>query len=1033
MPKRAQYVVSWSPEDSRYFLTDGDCSPLDDERDWLKWVQDHRSFAFHGHGARLNLLKERRSRGGEGYWYAYQRREGAMIKRYIGRDEQLNLARLEEIAAPGGEDGAGPPSYPDPVQFEPLLMPKLQLPRPQKSHLVRERLLQLLDTSLERKLTIVAGPGGYGKTTLIGQWIAQCAQRPAHASSPRIASVILDEGDNDPIRFWHYSITACQQLLAGSGKGAREPLELLLAHRLPPFKPLEMMLTSLLNELSALAYPAVLILDDFHVISSPKVVETLTFFLDHLPASFHLIMLIRGDPPLSLTRLRACNELLDIYPPSLAFSLEETSAFFEQELSFSLSPSILQQIYERMDGWPTGLRLLARDLQGADGTREIERMLAAFTGSHWSIQDYFLNEVLYQLATEQQEFLLQTSILPRFTAPLCDAITGRTDSASQLAVLRRGDLFLVPLDGINEWMRYQSLFAGAMQQEARRRLGDERLRQFAARASIWYEEHGLLAEAIETALNAADFQHAASLIERFSVSRQQGNISTIPELYSLNRWLEQLPREELERSPDLCIQYALTMLSLRAEGLRLSGERECIDHLLQSAEQGWRDVNNTAKLAEVFAFRALLARRDGHLLQAVTWAKQSLVWLPQEKRNWRNLSLSVVGIGELLDGNLKDSCEFLLEALLLTERQGNRIYARAIRGMLAWASMEQGELRSTAEQFRQVQAEAQAQGDHDDIARTRLGLAQVEYQWNNLEDAERAAHKALAFGEQMHVEELEVRATALLALIEHARGRSAQALQRLTTRLARGQASTSPASHQLYRELQATQVRIQLANGDLAAVRRWFASSERREEVLPLLQRRREQLLRARLLLSQGEEAIEMLQSLDTTALQTGHVYFRLEVQVVLALAYSRQGLQKRAMKLLRELLETTRGEGYLRQFIDEGQELADLLRKLLPHLHEKALRAYARQILSAFVREGGATAIGLVLDANLLLEPLSPQEQKVLRLLAAGNSNTEIARLLVVSVNTVRTQVQSVYRKLNVNNRVEASAMAHQLEQSPL
>ena len=1003
-----------------------------------------------------------------------------MVKRYVGRSTQLSMERLEEIAArlsngyeaqptpasvsqisqlseptaaqrrvgtmhasdQSSSDGAEkttkstsalPSSMyresaklsSSPLPFEPLLMPKLQLSRLQKSLLPREHLLELLDTGLEHKVTLVSGPAGYGKTTLVSQWIAE---RTAHTDFPRVASVTLDEGDNDPIRFWRYIIAACQQFRTGFGK---EALELLLANRLPPFKPLEMMLTALLNELSLLEHPGILILDDFHAIRSLHVIETLGFFLDHLPTSLHLLLLIRGDPPFSVARLRARNELLDIYPPSLAFSLEETRAFFEQELSFALSPKLLRQMYERLEGWPTGMRLLARALRWSDSEQDIERVLAAFAGSYWSIQDYFLNEVLHMLSAEQQEFLLQTSFLPRVTASLCDAITDRTDSARLLEVLRGGDLFLIPQDEKGEWARYHSLFAEAMQQEARRRLGDEQLRQLAARASTWYEEHGLLVEAIETALDAAESTNAASLIAQFIESKQQDNALASTELYRLHRWLERLPEKELERHPDLCVNYALTLLFTLMEGPRSLDGEERIHHLLQVAEQQWRDANNTTKLAGVFAFRALLARQEGNILQALTWAKQSLAWLPPEDRTWRNLSLSVVGSGEILDGHLDNARTFLLAALRLSEQQGNLIYARATRGMLNWARFEQGELRSTSEQFRQMQAEARMQEDRDDIAHTQLWLAQIMYQWNTLEEAEQAAHEAFEIGEQMNVEEFRALATAQLALIEHARGQTAQAQQRLTAWLAREQTPVSPHSYQISRMVQAALARIQLASGDLVVVERWFASIERREEILPLLQHQREQLLRARLLLAQREiaSAIELLESLGQAALQTGHNYFKLETQAVLALAYSRQGSQAKAHEQLHELLATTHSEGYLRLFLDEGEELATLLRGFRPHLHEKVLLAYLRHILSAFTPEIGISAQKTTSEMVLLREPLSPQEQKVLRLLAAGNSNAAIAREFVVSVNTVRTQLQSIYRKLNVNNRVEASAVAKQLE----
>jgi LuxR family maltose regulon positive regulatory protein len=1074
--------MSWSPQQALYLFTvperSSALSSVEEGRDWQKWLEAHHAFAFHGRNGKINLLKEKRKRGGEGYWYAYRRHKGQMVKCYVGRSAHISIARLEEIAlqlsqeapiqhrpasashtspmdVPRGTRGLGEmqsvagqswgaarkmdkdtpalttrmpsdstTSHSGAVSFETLLLPKLQLPRLQKSLLPREHLLGLLDRGLDYKVTFITGPAGYGKTTLIGQWIATRSTQP---DFPHIASVTLDEGDNDPIRFWRYIIAACQQWQAGFGT---EALELLRAHRLPPFKPLEMMLTTLLNELSQLEHPGILILDDLHVITSPPVVETLSFFLEHLPSSLHMVLLVRGDPHFSVARLRARNELLDIFPPYLGFSLDETRAFFEQELPFTLSPSLLRQIYKRLEGWPAGLRLFVKSLRLHPSEGEIEGVLSTFSGSYWNIQEYFLSEVLHTLPVEQQEFLLQTSILPRLTAELCEAITGREDSARLLEALRAGDLFLVPLDSVGQWARYHSLFAEAMQQEARRRLGDEYLSELAARASIWYEQQGLLFDAIETTLNAAEFQRAASLVEGF-LARNQLNTPSVSEVYSLKRWLECLPQEELERHPDLCVHYAMTLLFILMERPHFPTGKERIYHLLQVAEQRWRDANNTEKLAEVFAFRALLARQEGNILQAVTWARQSLAWLKAQDRTWRSIALSTVGTGEVLDGSLETARQSFVEALVLNEQLGNLTYARAIRNMLGWASLEQGALHQAAEQFRQIQGEARTQEDYDDIARTQLLLAHIAYQWNHLEEAEQAAREALSIGEQTHVEEFQAQAAIRLARIEHARGQSALAQQRLITWLAQAQTPTSLQSYQLRREVEAALARIQLASNNLAAVERWFATIERRDEILPLLQRQREDLLRARLLLAQGESAaaIELLESLDAAARTTGHSFLSMESQVVLALAYARRGFQAEARERLRELLAGACSEGYVRLFLDEGEELAELLRGLLPSLHEKALLAYTKHLLSAFAEQMSDPTPQTTPGASRFLEPLSPQEQKVLRLLAAGNANAEIARELVVSINTVRTQVRSIYRKLNVHNRVEASAIARQLD----
>ncbi len=1027
MPKRAQYTICWSAERESYLLSDLQDSTaypfVEQGGRWQLWLAEHRAFAFHGRNGQLNLLKEKRKRGHEGYWYAYRRYEGKVIKRYIGGNEQVRVERLEEIALLLTDGESSSPSATVP-SFEPLLMPKLQLPQSQKSLLPREHLLELLDKGLERKVILISGPAGYGKTTLAAQWVAA---RTTRADFPHVAGVVLDEGDNDPVRFWHYIIAACQQLQPGFGKEAQR---LLLAHRLPPFKSLHMMLIALLNELSQLQYPVMLILDDLHVINSPQLVETLNFFLEHMPTSLHLVMLIRGDPPFSVARLHARNELLDVYPPQLVFSLEETSAFFERELAVALTPKIIRQIHERLEGWPAGMRLFVRALRWSDREPEVERMLSAFAGSYWSIQEYFLREVLQRLPPDQQEFLLQTCVLPSISGALCDAVMDREDSADLIQALRGGDLFLIPLDRTGTWARYYPLFAEAVQQEARKRFGDERLMLLTSRASAWYEAHGYLIEAIETALEAAEFTRLASLIQRFVDSRQQTSAATIPEIYSLYRWLERLPEEELARNPNLYMSYAMTLLFIGMDGSQMQDSKERILYLLQTAEQRWRETDNTEKLAEVFAFRSLLAQQEGNILLSMTWARQALAWLPAEERSWRHLALSVMGMGEVLHGTLAKARAYLQEALLFNEQISNRMYARAIKGMLSWASAEQGELRQSAEQFLQMQAEARAQEDRDDIARTQLGLAFVAYQWNRLEDAEQATYEALAISEEMGVEELQAGAAMRLAFIAHARGQIPQAQRRLTTWLVQQQTPTTPLSYQLQREVQGALVRIQLANDDLTSAERGLADHDGREETLPLYHRQRQQLLRARLLLAQGEmnAAIEQLEPLHAAAQQTGHIHFALEIQAVLALAYAQQSEYKKAREQLIALLKMTRSEGYLRLYLDEGSAMADLLRSLLPHLHEKALLHYVQRVLSAFAPSNEPVGSEELPD-KALPEPLSPQEQKVLRLLAAGNSNAAIARELVVSINTIRTQVQSIYRKLNVNNRVEASTIAHRLD----
>ncbi|QBD74568.1 hypothetical protein EPA93_00590 [Ktedonosporobacter rubrisoli] len=1081
MPKRAQYTIYWSAEQDCYLFKEAQelaARPsLFVEESLKAWLEEHSAFAFYGRNGQINLLKERRSRGTEGYWYAYRRAKKHVSKRYVGRSSQLSIERLEEIAtllvnehSPSSSSGQvtfvsqidgssakthalqaaahqvssgkGPvediihakanttraesaPTASASLPRLPLLLSKLQLPHLPPGLLARTHLLELLDKAPTYKVTLISGTAGSGKTTLVASWVAA---RHTRAHFPPVAYITLDEGDNDQLLFWHYIITACQSFDPKLGK---EALAALYAHRPPTLKPLEMMLVTLLNALSQLEQPAILILDDLHTINSSQVAQTLSFFLEHLPPSLHLILLARGEPPFSLVRLQAHNEILDISPLNLRFSLAETKAFFTKELPFSLAPGLVQRIYERLEGWPTGLRLFAEALHWFGPAQNIEEMLTAFSGNYLNIQQYFLHEILHTLPAALQEFLLYTSNLPLITASLCDTITGRTDSAQHIAALYRGDLFLIPLDGSGKWARYYPLFAEAIAQEAHHLLGEACLDELAERASLWYEEHELFAEAIETALKAKAFPRAARLIAKFIDSGQQASILAAPEIYRLKRWLEALPDKILAHQPELCMHAALTLLLTLLEQARLLEGKERLLYLLQMAEQYWRDTNQITKLARIFAFQALLARIEGNILQAMTWARQALSWMPAEEQMWRALALTSLGIGEMLDGSLTNARGLLRETLALNERQGNPISTRATRSRLAIVSFEQGELRLANEQLHQLLAQARAQQDRDDIARTQLQLGRIAYYWNDLNAAEQAIQEALAYGKEINIEEVLALAAVQQARIIHARGHSAQAQQHLTIWLAQHQTAITPQSQQLSREVQAQLASIQLANGDLAAVERWLASLKGGEDFLPLYQRRREQLLQARLLLRRGDitTALEQLEDLSAGAQKTGHVHFKLEIQVVLVLAYSQQGLAEEARQQLVELLQLTHFEGYLRLFLDEGQTLAGLLHNLLPYLRKEDLLAAARRILGAFAQESSPVSHRPISSTPHIGEPLSPQEQRVLRLLSMGNSNAEIASELVVSVNTIRTQLQSIYRKLNVKNRSQASTIARQLD----
>jgi LuxR family maltose regulon positive regulatory protein len=917
-----------------------------------------------------------------------------------------------------------------------LLSTKLALPRSRPSSVPREALLAWLDAGLQCKLTLISAPAGFGKTTLVSEW---CASRGAHGShdslAPSTGWVALDAGDNDPVRFWRYVLTACHAF--GKGAGRRPALELLRSLQLSFEGPQEFffepVLTALLNELAELPHQCVLVLEDYHVIVSPEIHETMAFFLDHLPDNVHIIILTRSDPPLPLARLRARNDTVELRAADMRFSLEETRAFLRQALPFAVSGETITRLQERTEGWAAGLNLMALALQARPDSGEREHFLATFSGSYRHILEYLVGDVLNAQPEPLQTFLLQTSGLSRMTGSLCDAVTGRNDGESVLEELERANSFLLPLDGSGQWYRYHALFAEAMLHEARHRFGDDELRACYARAGNWYEEHGLLTEAIEAALSARDFGRAARLIETVA---GLGQFTQLPELHTLRRWVEQLPEDVISTHPALSFSYAAAVMFTSDRSA--PSTRPLVEAPLQKAERGFRDAGDRVGIGVVLSFRALLAWWQGDIEQTVVCARQSLEWLPQDDRLWRGVSLGFVGGEELFAGRIDAARKTILEAQALCEAAGNTHAARAATLMLGTVSFERGELRQAAELYSRALTEAEEEGDTSDMGPALLGLARLSHEWDTVDLAKQQAQRAFDLGKELNDDSLQAYASIVLALVSHASGQTAQVRQRLAELAARTTLKRLPP---LYAEILTYQASLDLAAGDLAAVQRWVtalsgpgeAPAAPKNEALLVGRHEREEILIARLLIAQGnlEEALGMLGRMRAAAQEAGRIRSALEIRLLTAVAHTANGQPGEAMQEVREVLAFARPEGYRRLFLSEGPGMAALLRAALPEMREELMTGYIHSLLRGFegsqpaVRRGTPTPPAI---SPPLVEPLSPQEQRVLRLFAAGLSRQEIAQELIVSVNTVKTHLQRVYRKLNVTSRTEARETARQL-----
>jgi LuxR family maltose regulon positive regulatory protein len=533
MPKVAAYALAWSSSQQAYALTEGEglvsLRIMLDSPAWFAWLAQVPSFAFTGKSGSYTARKE--IRHGDVYWYAYLRTREKLTKKYLGKTPGLTIARLEDVEgilhadqAPGGRmlpqvprvehetnilsvtDDTNPPAdliprappnqQGDPLT--PLLATKLHVPRPRAQLVSRPELIERLQEGIQGPLTLVSAPAGFGKTTLLAQWLTESAMPVAWLS--------LEPEDNEPVRFLSYLIAALQTLDLHIGATA-----LGLLHTPQP-APAETVLAQLINELESRAQgEVVLVLDDYHVITAAPIHRSVTFLLEHLPPRMHLILLTRADPPLPLSRLRARGQLTELRAAELRFATEEVSAFLHSVMGLDLPPDAIATLQSRTEGWIAGLQFAALSLRGR-APSHVSAFLTSFTGSHRFVLDYLSDEVLTRQSPEMQAFLLHTSVLDRLSGPLCEAVTGQEGSQAMLEALEEANLFVVSLDDERGWYRYHHLFAEVLRNRLQR-IQPALIPVLHRRASAWYEQHGLGVEAVQHALAAPDFECATRLIE----------------------------------------------------------------------------------------------------------------------------------------------------------------------------------------------------------------------------------------------------------------------------------------------------------------------------------------------------------------------------------------------------------------------------------------------------------------------------------------------------------------------------------------
>ena len=918
----------------------------------------------------------------------------------------------------------------------PLLETKFYVPGSRRALVPRPRLSQRMDRAVASKLTLVSAPAGFGKTTMLAEWLV--AEPPGLTSERSVAWLSLDQGDNALASFWGYVIAALRRVAPEVGATT---LSLLQS---PEPLPIQTVLTTLINDLGDLANDLVLVLDDFHLVDGRDVQDGMAFLLEHLPPQIHVVVAGRADPALPLARMRGQGELVEIRAADLRFTPDEAATYLNGVMGLALTARDVAALEGRTEGWIAALQLAALSMQGRD---DVAGFIAGFAGDDRYIVDYLAEEVLQRQPEGVHHFLLQTSILDRLCGPLCDAVTGQEGGKAHLAALERGNLFLVPLDDRRRWFRYHHLFADVLQAHLLEEAPED-LPELHRRASAWYEQNNEPSEAIRHAIAGRDFDRAADLVESMTPSMRRDR-----QVATLRRWLEALPDGLVRGRPVLSVGYAGAML--------LDGEVEGVEDRLRDAERALKSTTGIRRGPQVPAgevtfadgeelrrlpaiielYRAGLAQARGDVLDTVRHARSALELSPQEDHLVRASAAGLLGLASWASGDLANAHRAYAECMTGLQQVGYASDALGCAIALADIRVAQGRLGEAMRTYQQALQAAPEQGGSvlPGTADMYVGMSQIHRERNDLPAAAGDLLRSQELGEHAGKLQNRYRRQVAMARIREAEGDLDGALDLLD------EAERVYASDLFpnVRPVPAMRARIWVAQGRLAEAASWV-----RERGLSATDdlsylREFEHVTLSRMLLARHSkehsdtsihDAIQLLGRLLSSAADGGRTGSVIEILVLQALAHQAQGDLPAAHAALKRAVTLAEPEGYVRVFADEGQPMAALLRaaaRVAPREHGAAASKHVRRLLAAVGETADSTPfeVGLAQPRQGLREPLSKRELDVLRLLGTDLDGPDIARELVLSLNTVRTHTKNIYAKLGVNSRRAAVRRAEKLD----
>jgi LuxR family maltose regulon positive regulatory protein len=878
----------------------------------------------------------------------------------------------------------------------PLVETKLHVPSSRRNVVARPRLQARLAGASGAKLVLVSAPAGFGKTTLVTEWL-----RTAGDAAGAVAWVSLDERDRDPASFWTYVLAALRRAVPGLGAGARGLLD-------AGSTPTDAVVATLLNELHGLDRDLALVLDDFHVVDHVDVQEGVAQLLEHLPERVQIVLATRVDPPLPLARLRARGELVELRAADLRFTGDEATAYLNGAMGLDLAADDLETLEARTEGWIAALQLAALSMQGRD---DVRTFIAGFAGDDRFIVDYLVGEVLQRQPESVRRFLVETSVLDRLQGSLCDAVTGTTGGKAALEALDRENLFVIPLDDRREWYRYHHLFADVL----RARLLDadpELPRELHRRASAWYADHGAPSDAVRHALAARDFASAAALAELALPAMRRNRQDAI-----LREWAEVIPIDVIAERPVLAIGLVGVLLS--------SGHLDRVERSLRDVEE-WLELSPDARdrtgmvvvdeaqrrtlPGAIEMYRAAIALMEGDTEATVAHARRVLAVAPDDDELSRAAAHALLGLAAWSEGDLDGAFAAYTEAIAGMRRVGHVADILGCSIAMADIRVAQGRLREAQRLYEQG---LQLVADHGTgplrgVADMHVGLAEILRERDDREAA--AEHLRLARElELFGTPQYPYRSRAVLAGLRLAEGDTAGCLALLEEAEGVYDTDMSPA----VRPVAARRARTQVLMGDLGAARAWARERGLSTDDEVRYVTEFEHITLAIILVNDAarerdlQSVSAMLDRLLANAEAGGRGSSMIEILAVHALTYDARGDTAAALAALRRALDLAEPEGYVRVFAFLGPRLHDL---------REALATGATPTRATGPKEQG------------LVDPLSDRELDVLRLLRSDLNGPDIARELIVSLNTLRTHTKSIYSKLGVNSRREAIRRADEL-----